>query len=236
MNLKAGNVFRIASYVVLILVAVLYGAHLVWKSSGNSEWEIVREENGLIVYTMKVPGETLLKYKFNMTVDARLTDIVYYMTDINTGAELGAKDLHRIEHLESDPVVINYDTYKIDLAPFGMREVVIVLQYEQDPVTGIVDMNIAAAPGKIPLTDGLKRIQHLSNHWKMTPIEPGKVKLETTSDVDMGIPYFLSNMVLADVVYDTTAQMRELLKKEKFRNQVALYVKEPFVNNPLVSE
>lgn len=236
MSLKLRKVFYSASYLILIVGVIAFVAHTIWKQSGDSEWKTVRDENGLVVYTMKVPGETLLKYKFNMTVDARLTDVVYYMTDINTGAELGALDLRRIEHFESDPVVINYDTYKIDLKPFGLREVVLVGQYMQDPETGAVDLHIAAASNKIAPTPGVKRIQHLSNHWKMIPIAPGKVTIETTSDIDMGIPYFLSNMALADVVCDTTAQMRELLKKEKFRNRTALYVKEPFESTPVVSQ
>jgi hypothetical protein len=35
-------------------------AHLAWKASGSGQWQKVRDEDGVQVFTLKEPGATLL--------------------------------------------------------------------------------------------------------------------------------------------------------------------------------
>jgi len=224
---KTRTAFKYGRMSVVVIVIAIISAHFIWKSSGTSEWKIVKDENGMKIESMKIPGDVLLKYKLNMRVKAPLSDLVFYMTDINTGRDLGAIDVKRLEHVVAPPVVISYDTYKIDLgSPIGLREVVILNQYSQDPVTKVVSINILAAPNELSPNDTVTRLVHLSNHWTYTPLENGEVNVQLISDMDLRLPYLLSNLVFPKVMYDTTDQMRILLKTAKFQNKHVDYVTE----------
>lgn len=208
-----------------LLLLVFTAAHLLWKHSGSNEWKEVRSDNGIVISTLKTPGEVLLKYKVNVQFESPLSDVVFYMTDINTGSDLGAIDLVRLDHIVSDPVVISYDTYKLDLGmPLGMREVVLFNQYAQNKQTGDTEIHILAAPGTIPMTKGIKRILHMSNHWYLSRVSDGVTDLEVISEMDLLVPYPLANLATADFIYESTDQMRTLLGTEKYQNKSPLFI------------
>lgn len=211
---------------VLGLVAVLVVAHVAWVGSGSSRWRLVSDKDGIRVWSMKTPGYSLLKYKVEMHLDARLSDIVYYMSNLNTGYDVGASDIRRLEQVTADPMFYAYDTYKLDLKPFGKLDVMIVNEYVQDPVTKKVDINVYAAPNKRAPDPGIPRVVHLSDNFTLTPLETGGVDLQLLSEMDLGLPYIVQNLVMPGVAHDESAKMRAMLKKDKYRNGKPLFITE----------
>jgi hypothetical protein len=201
--------------------------HVWWTLSGSGEWRPVQRQDGIDIAALKVPGEAALKYKVRMHVDARLTDVVAFLTETESGHDLGAYDIRRLEQVAAPPVFYAYDTYKVRLpAPFGELEVVIINQYHQDPVTKVVRVNIAAAPNKLPPHPDLRRVVHLSNAWTLTPLAGGGVDVESVSEMDLGMPYWLANAAMPAVIQQEFAKIRGLLKLEKYRNKSAAFVTE----------
>jgi len=211
---------------VLGLVAVLFGAHVMWVNSGSSQWEPVSDKDGIRVSKMKTPGYSLLKYKVEMHLDSKLSDVVYYMSDLNTGYDVGASDIRRLEQVAADPMFYAYDTYKLDLKPFGKLDVMIVNEYVQDPVTKQVNINVYAAPNKRAAEPGVPRVVHLSDNFTLTPVAAGGVDLQLLSEMDLGLPYIVQNLVMPGVAHEESAKMREMLKKDKYRNGKPAFITE----------
>lgn len=225
--------WRTAGKVVLALFVLLFGADLAWTGSGSNEWEAVSDSNGIRVASMKTPGYRLLKYKVEMVADARLSDVVFYLSDTGTGNDVGAKDVKRLEAVSSAQLSYVYDTYKLDLpAPFGQAEVVLINSQVQDPVTGKVRVNIFGAPNKLPRTPGLRRVEHLANSWTLTPLPDGGVAIESVSEFDLGLPYLLANAAMPGVIGQEFAKMRELLKLDKYKNKTLPHITEPGTERP----
>jgi hypothetical protein len=211
---------------VLGIVAVLAVAHVAWVDSGSSRWKLVSDTDGVRVSSMKTPGYSLLKYKVEMHLDSKLSDIVYYMSDLNTGYDVGASDIHRLEQVTADPMFYAYDTYKLDLKPFGKLDVMIVNEYVQDPVTKKVNINVYAAPNKRAADPGIPRVVHLSDNFTLTPLASGGVDLQLLSEMDLGLPYIVQNLVMPGVAHDESAKMRAMLKKDKYRNGRPAFITE----------
>ena len=55
-----------------------------WTNSGSGEWELAKEENGVKVYTMKVPGSYLLQIKAEMKAKYTLNHLIAGLIENST--------------------------------------------------------------------------------------------------------------------------------------------------------
>lgn len=224
---KARRIVKLLGKCAIAALAVLFIADMAWERSGSNEWKVASESDGIRVATLKTPNYSLLKYKVNMHVDARLSDVVFYLSDTGTGADVGAKDVMRLEAVASEQVSYVYDTYKLDLpAPFGRADVVLINTQTQDRLSKKVTVNIFAAPNKRPIDPTIRRVEHLSNTWTLTPLASGGVDIESVSEFDLGLPYVLANSAMPGVIAEEFGKMRKLLKQDKYRNKTLTFISE----------
>jgi hypothetical protein len=225
---KVRKIFKYTGVSLAGIFPILLVSHLIWENSGSNEWQVVSDKSGVRVSTLKTPGETLLKYRVNMHIDSRLSDVVFYLSSTTTGSDVGAIDVRRIEEVSADPVFYAYDTYKLDMPPpWGRVQVMMIGQYHQDPQTKRVDLSVLAAPNRLPLDNDVRRIVHLSNNWTLTPAQGGGVEIESVAELDLGLPYVLANLAMPGVVNEEFNKMREVLKRDKYRNRTVAFVTEP---------
>lgn len=208
---------RVGLSLGVVLVALL-GAHIAWTNSGSNQWRVVSDHDGLRISTLKTPGYSLLKYKVDTHFDADLSQMLFILTDLDTGKDFGASDIRRIEAASAPSVFYAYDTYQLALPPpFGKVQVVILNQCYQDEATKQVHINIYAAPNKIPDDGSVSRVAHLSNNWTLTPAAGGGVNVESISEMDLGLPYLLANLAMTNVIEQQLDTMREMLKTDRYK-------------------
>jgi len=225
--MRVSKVFRYGGLSIAAIAFLATIAHFTWTLSGTGEWQDLDETDSIQIATLKVPGEGALKYKVRMHVDARLSDVVAFLSETETGNDLGAYDIRRLEEVSAPPVFYAYDTYKLRLPePLGELEVVIINQYAQDPETKTVRVNVNAAPNKLPLDPGIRRIVHLSNSWTLTPLPDGGVNMESVSEMDLGLPYVMANLAMPSVIRENFSNIRALLKLDKYKNKQPAFIAE----------
>jgi hypothetical protein len=227
---SSGRIAKVLKYGGLSMataIVVVLAAHIVWTRSGSNEWQVVSDENGIRISTLKTPGDSSLKYKVSMQVKSRLSDVVSFLSDTHTGNDLGAFDIERIEEVSAPPVFYAYDSYKLGMpAPFGEIEVMIINQYYQDPLTKQVSVNVHAAPNKRPLDNNVRRVVQLSNNWTLTPLENGSVDMESISQMDLGMPYVLANLAMPKVIDGQFDKIREILQRDSYKNKRPAFISE----------
>lgn len=213
---------------VLALVALLAVAHYSWKYSGSNEWELVREENGVRIYTLKAPGATLLKVRSEARVKTSMSSAVFLLRgDEATNDDFGGKDFKIFERIETPDLYHAYMSVKhVMPPPFATKELVVLLNYAQDKKTKEVVVHVQAAPTKIPPSADAERVTHLNNLFRVTPLPNGEVIWEITMDVDMGLIYPLANLSLPEYLYQDLVKHRKLLTTDKYRNAKLLSVQE----------
>lgn len=201
-----------------VLLVALFGAHLAWTNSGSNQWKLVSDQDGIRISALKSPGYSLMKYKVNVRFDSELPEVLFMLTDLDTGKDFGASDIKRIEEVSTPSLFYAYDTYKLTLPkPFGQVEVVLLNQCYEDPKTNRYHINIYAAPNRIPRDGDIPRVVHLSNNWTLTPVTGG-VDVESVSEMDLGLPYVLANLAMPEVIGSQIKAMREVMKTDRYKN------------------
>lgn len=212
-------------YGIASLIIIVFVANVLWKLSGDSQWKLEFERNGVKVYSMKASGAYLKQYKAVMRGKYTLNQLVGGLIENSTLDNCknhipGCMDVKVIQpwstNTMSDTVL-----WKLQLpAPFSPRETVIRSQVSQDPETKAVTVDVIAAPNSTPRNKGSVRLTHLQNRWKYTPLGKGEVEIEFTQNIDMGgmFPDFLLNLAGAEQTYTFIHdQLPGLLDKDNLR-------------------
>jgi hypothetical protein len=212
----------------LLLLAAAAITHLAWKGGGTNEWQLARDENGIQVFTLKAPGQTLLKVRATMTLDASLSSAVALLRDDPLGGgDVAGSESRVIEQIETPSVYLSYLSMERQLsAPFGARELVALVNYSQDPVSRRVEINVQAAPTKAPPTGAAPRVKHLNNVIRLSPSAGGKLEWEISSDVDMDVPYPLANIALPRQLFDQLNAQRDRVLTQKYARAKLVSVRE----------
>jgi hypothetical protein len=215
---KGARMLKRAGIALGVVLVPLVGADIAWTHSGANEWKVVSDQDGIRISALKSPGYSLMKYKVNVRFDSELPEVLFMLTDLDTGKDFGASDIRRIEAVTAPSVFYAYDTYKLTLPkPFGKVEVVLLNQCYEDPKTKQYHVNIYAAPNRIPREGDIPRVVHLSNNWTLTPVTGG-VDVESVSEMDLGLPYVLANLAMPEVIGGQIKAMRAVMKTDRYKN------------------
>ncbi|HEU4888430.1 MAG TPA: hypothetical protein VFV49_11115 [Thermoanaerobaculia bacterium] len=212
---RVGKYFLI---VVAFLAVAAVSAHFIWKYSGSSQWEPLRESGGIKLYTLKAPGTTLNQIKGVTRVRSTLTDAMSLAQDPDVcewAHCYEAKMFHRVNER------LQYYTFRWDY-PFNFRprEFVVKQQFSRIPETKALFQEVIAAPDTLPPNDCCFRVRTMHNTWRFTPIGNGELEIEYIINADDGFPYPLANLGGPQFMHSILSKMQMILDKahEKFPN------------------
>ncbi|HYD80796.1 MAG TPA: hypothetical protein VEC06_13380 [Paucimonas sp.] len=223
---KAVRKYFVPGMLGLVVMATI--AHYAWKASGSNEWKLIKDENGIQIYSLKAPGSTLLKFRAKTRVKTSLASSVFlFRGDESTNDDFGGKNFKVFDRVETPSVYLAYFSVEQPMPPpFGTKELVCLLNYAQDPKTKEVLINVQAAPSKKPPTPNTTRVTHLNNMFRLTPLPNGEVEWEVTGDVDMGLFYPLANVAMPEFLFKGISDQRQLVLKEKYQKAKLVSVQE----------
>jgi len=212
---------------LLTLAAAVTIGHIAWKGAGINDWQLARDENGIQVFTLKTPGQTLLKVKARMKLATSLSSAVALSRDNPFGAgDSAAEKLRVLERIETPSVFLSYIAVEHQMPPpFHTREFVVLMNYAQDTASKRVEINIQAAPTKAP-PGSAARVVHLNNVIRLTPSRDGQLEWEIAVDVDLDVPYPLANFALPRELFDQLNEQKERVLAQKYRQAQLVSVRE----------
>jgi len=221
---------KLLFYVVIpltVIVILSLISHAIWKSSGSNQWELQRDEEGVKIYTKKIPGDALLKVRGVGKIRSKLAGIFKLMRDAESCVDAGCYDASVIETKDYPHIVYYKFTYPL-FFPFKDREYIVVSEFVQDPVTKEINVDYVATPDKMPSSDCCVRITHMDNKWRFTPLENGDVEVEFELDTSSGgnFPDFVISLGAPGLVHWAILDFQRILDKDKYQNAKAEYLDE----------
>jgi len=231
---------KLLLFVVFPLIAItvlsLIG-HEIWKQSGSNAWELTRDEDGVKIYTKKIPGDPLLKVRGIGKIRSKLAGIFKLMRDAESCVDAGCYDASVLETIDFPHIVYYKFTYPL-FFPFEDREYIVVSEFIQDPVTKEINVDYVARPNKIPADDCCVRITHMDNKWRFTPLENGDVEVEFELDTSSGgnFPDFVISMGAPGLVHWAIQDFQRILDKEKYTTAKAEFVDEFILDTSVVED
>jgi hypothetical protein len=209
------------------LLAVYFVARLALRFSGSNQWELIRNENGVKIYTLKQPGNDLKLVKGVVRVRSTLSAAVAWLSDGDTCKESGC---HGEKNIEAKEEELQYAYMRFDLPfMFKTRDVVLRIHFDQLPRTKEVWAAYIATPEKEPLHDCCLRITNMSNYWRLTPVGNGIIEMEYVMNMDWGgfFPDPLSNIGRPQFLYSGMKDLQKYVSREKYQNIRYSYIQEP---------
>jgi hypothetical protein len=220
------KVIKLSLRGLFFLVMLTFIAQLIWKMSGSNQWELIKEENGHKIYTLKAPGSSIIKVKGTTRVKSSLNGIIALSLDQSTCADSGCL---KAEVFEQSSEELSYVQFAFPL-PYGLenRDFVVKSLYAQNPVTKEIVFDFTSVPGKLPADDGFFRVTHFYVFWRFTPLGNGEVDVEMVRDIDTGgyAPAYMVNDWMISGGYWLMETLQEALDKEKYLNANVSFIEE----------
>lgn len=221
-------------YVALALTGLALISHFVWVGSGDNQWKLAREHDGIKVYTRKAPGAALLQVRGETRLKSRLAPMVDLLENVSNCSDAYCYDAAVIDRVPSVPNhFASYVTYKFKMPGLAPRQYVLFVQHAQDPVSKEMTLSLTAAPNRVPRDPCCVRVTHLNNFWTFVPHPDGALDVSLTQDTDLGgLPYPMANLGLIESTDLFMKMLPELMAKDKFRNVQVDGVLEATQGNP----
>ncbi|HLP42435.1 MAG TPA: hypothetical protein VK465_13080 [Fibrobacteria bacterium] len=236
---RSRSILRIAKKAcigALSLAGILSILNFIWVSSGSNKWKLIKDAQGIQIYTLKAPGSSLIRLKAVMTYKGfSLNHFVAAMIDDNHVENCkdwipGCVGMQQIERF--NPATLS-DSWMIEMEmpwPLKTREFLYKSHLTQDKESKEIFIELIAAPSKVPTRDGFIRLDRIHNSWRYTPQPNGDIRIEHQQYCGFNgvVPDFLVSMTSVYGTFDFLANyLPGLLNKEKYRKAKFDFILEP---------
>ncbi len=176
-------------------------------------WKLAKNDNGIRVYTMDIPGKSLDRFKAVATIDASLEVLVEVLRDVNNYHRwYGNCKLQRrireyspleslVYHVQSVPVISNRDV---------IVRGKITIDYKKGTALQVM-RNVKSSYKK---DSGNVRMPHLRGKFFMQRITPQKTRVTYFMEADPGgsVPGWLANSTAKKQPYRTLLGLKKIVR------------------------
>lgn len=230
---KSKKILKYLGRGILILIAVIFVYNWYWVNSGSSEWKLEIDEDGVQVYSLKVPGDNVVKFKSKFKGNYTLGQLAApHLLDHNLETcKEWFENCVDCEIIKPFDTIRQYDVslWTLDFPkPFSPRELLINTSVSQD-ANKVVTIDVVAVPNAVDHNEGKLRVERMHNVWQFTPLGNGEAECQLTQDISLGgfFPSFLMNMIGAEENFKFMRdELPKFLVKEKYKNAKFPYIKE----------
>ena len=210
----------------LIVITLLLFSSALPAQSG--QWKLKKEADGLKVYLRDAEDSNIKEVKIEATFDASLSAIIAVLKDVPAYTSWIYK-CAKAERLEPAANTSSVYYCEIDFPwPLSDRDFIARSKLRQDPVSKHVFIDVKSSPAYLPEKDGIVRIETMNIHCEFIPVEDNKVRMNYRLHSDPGgaLPAWLVNMAVDNGPVNTIKGIREMLKKDKYRDAKLAFLEE----------
>lgn len=203
-----GSDFRLC-LLLLLLLPLFYGTWATAATSESEEWALDLQENGIEVYTRPVEGSGIKEFKGVAAVDVHVERILDLLRDSNRFKTWFPNTPEsRLLARDGD---VSYQ-YSVMGTPWPMedRDNILRSVTTRDETTGIVGIEVTAAPDYYPVQEGRLRVQKAHGTWTLKPVGPNKTLVTFTMHLEPGggIPQWMINARIVATPFEALTNLR----------------------------
>lgn len=183
----------------------------------QTEWEERLNEDGIVIYTRKVPNKKYLEFKASTTVEASMHSLMALIKSVDDMSSW-MKNFEINESLSSDSFWHQISYHEVYIPILQNRDVILELNINKNISTKSLRIEMKCLPGYLPEVDKKTRIQEMYGYWLCTPLENGQIKIEYSMYVDPGksIPSWLYNLRIKKDPFNTLSNIRTIIQTKPF--------------------
>ena len=195
-------------------------------------WEEQRDRKGIKIFTSAVEQSPFRAVRGEMQVTGSIAALVALVEDLpncEAWADLckSSRSVEKMPDLPNEQYVHIYNDIPF---PVKDRDVVAHLVWEKDSDTGRVSMHSTALSAEksekfVAITSKAIRITNAFSQWHFTPLESGRILVESFAHIDPNgaTPAWITNMLLVDSPYKTMVNMRDIIEAGGYADAVSRF-------------
>ncbi|MBS1528258.1 MAG: hypothetical protein JST19_21615 [Bacteroidetes bacterium] len=201
---------------LLILIALSSLSH------GQDNWQLVRDDDGIAVYTRRLPSERFKEVKADFELNATEDQLISVLQNISHHKDwsYGTKRTFLISRKNKDTL-----TYYSEVSlpwPLSNRDLVIQLSFKRDSADHTLRIQAKSVPGILPVNPGLVRVPFSLAQWDVKVLPNKLLQIQYTLSTDPGgaIPAWLVNFAASVGPYNSFKKLRELVHNKNNKSSV----------------
>ena len=191
----------------------------------QEDWKLVREDEGIKIYTKKEVGFDYKTFKGHMVLESSIANFISVLIDVEGLSNWGYKvKSSKLLEKFGDSVLIYYSEAKAPF-PYKNRDGIYLNRYKWNEDSRTLLVEIEILDEYLDLNEKLVRVKG-KGHWKVSELTSGKIDVIFQMQIDPGgsIPGWLANMFVTDSPHYSLLNLKEVIKKEKYQNQKIEYL------------
>ena len=210
---------RIAQILLLCLVCA--------RVSGQDEWELKKDEDGIKVFTACTPNSNFKSIKVECTVKATPSQLVAFLMDIQAQHDwvYNNKSTQLVKKIGSNEMIF-YSEVSVPW-PCTNRDYISHITIKQ-PTPQLVTIDAHAEPDLLPVKEGKVRVMTSKAHWDVTSLSKDLLKIVYTVQFDPAgsVPAWLTNMFVTKGPLQTFQKLRECVSRPVYQNAHVDFIKD----------
>ncbi len=212
------NLFTFTPFTHFMLHQLLFIAFILFASpvsTPEKNWDLVKEKNGILVYTSDTEASALKSIKVSAVFEGTPEKLWAVLQDVNAQKEwvYATKSSKLLKRTSPNELL-----YYVETAvpwPASNRDVPIRMKMTENKANQSLTINTIGLPKAIPANDGKVRVPHMAARWEVKAVGKNKIKIDYFLDLDPGgaIPAWIVNLFVTKGPYETFTNLGELLKK-----------------------
>ena len=200
------------SRLLTIAIPVLAGM----ASSAQSDWDLRRDKDGIVIYTKTPEDNPLKEYRVYAEIDNPLVMVYTFLTDIERRPEwvINCMDVDIIER--SGNRSIYHTCYDIPW-PMSDRDLVVECESAIFTDSGRAHILTVLSDYDYPPEEDAIRMERYREEVFLEAIAPGRTAYRVEGFADPGgkLPTWVVNMFLVDGIWDSVQRTREQMSGNK---------------------
>ena len=184
---------------------------------GQEPWEIVKDKNGIQVFTRANTVSSFKEFKATMSIEGEVAQILAVLYDVEGLTDWGYNV--KEAKLMNRPDQMNQTYYAVAKAPWPYkdRDGVYLNQMNWNKESKTLMVDIQMLKEGIEINDDYVRMDGYG-YWQIKEVSNGTLEVVFQMQVDPGgaIKAWMANMFVTDSPYQTLMGLRDIMNEKKY--------------------
>ena len=182
-------------------------------------WALKKDKDNIKVYTGTTPNSAFKSVRVTCILPGTLSQLTALLLDVDAHKDWVYSTKHSYLVKQVSPWQQIYYS-EIDLPwPLANREIVVIMDIMQDPVSKMLIVKIENAENtRIAVKNGTVRVPASSVTWKVTPLKNNNLSVEYFGQADPGgsVPAWAANSFCTKGPFETFKNLRKLIVSPEY--------------------
>lgn len=210
------NQMKQSSYMIPLCLLLL----LHFQLMGQEQWKLVKEKEGIQVYTRTNTVSSFKEFKAMMQIEGEVNQFLAILYDVERLSDWGynIKESKLIDR--PDNMIQTYYAVAKAPWPYKDRDGIYLNQISWNKESKVLLVDIEMLEHELEINDDYVRMNG-HGYWQITAISDGKLEVIFQMQVDPGgaIKAWMANMFVTDAPFKTMLGLRNTIQKKKYQGK-----------------